>query len=180
MLPNQKRNTTFQKLGALLLAVALTFALVTPANATYFSGGMPSATYQIKPWNYNSQWQEPMDNSLSSWNSASSKVNITKNNNASAYVTAAQYDEDWYGLYTYSFIPLFRTFNIKLNARTIAADASNRPNFIRSVFVHELGHSLSLADNPNTSQNSIMKYSRNRNTLYTPQSYDITDVNSFY
>jgi hypothetical protein len=166
--------------AAFLFTGALALTSVAPASATYYGGGMPSATFQIKPWSYNSTWQTPMNSALSSWNSASSKVNITKNSSSAAYVTAAQYSDTWYGLYSYSGIPVWRVFDIKLNSRTIAADASNVTNFIRSTFAHELGHSLSLADNPSTSSASLMKHSRDRNTLYTPQTYDINDVNSFY
>lgn len=174
------RLSAWRIVTAMLFATALALTSVTPASATYYGGGMPSATFRIKPWSYNSTWQTPMNNALSSWNSASSKVNITKSSSAAAYVTATQYSDTWYGLYSYSGIPAFRVFDIKLNSRTIAADASNIANFIRSTFAHELGHALSLADNPNTTSASLMKHSRNRNTLYTPRIYDINDVNSFY
>ena len=90
----------------------------------------------------------------------------------------------WYGLYTpksqntsyYSG----RYFTIQINSRTINQAASNLSSFIRSVTVHELGHALSLADNPNTTSTSIMKYSRNRNSLVSPTPYDRNNVSARY
>lgn len=116
-----------------------------------------------------------MNNALASWN-AHGKVNITKSDRAAAYVTVASYSATWYGLYT----PSFGAFNIKLNSRTIARDAGVFANFSRSTFAHELGHSLSLADNPVTDSASLMKHNRNRNTLYNPTSWDNARVNSVY
>ena len=52
---------------------------------------------------------------------------------------------------------------------------------MQSCFTHELGHGLSLNDDPPTSANSsIMRHDRNRATVTTPQQYDINDVNAFY
>ena len=62
--------------------------------------------------------------------------------------------------------------------QSISNDATNFNNFVQSVLVHELGHILCLADNPSTTSSSIMKYSRDRNTLTRPQTYDINDVNT--
>ena len=35
-------------------------------------------------------------------------------------------------------------------------------------------------DNPNTSKSSIMKYSRNRNGMPAPQTFDVDNVNAKY
>lgn len=35
-------------------------------------------------------------------------------------------------------------------------------------------------DNPNTSKSSIMKYSRNRNSMTAPQTFDVDNVNAKY
>lgn len=165
-------------LGCLLLVVGT----VAPAQATYYSGGMPSATFQIKPYSYNDQWQPYMDAALASWNSMS-VVSISKDSGASASVTAASYSADWYGLYTpYGVSPCCRWFGIQLNARTLSADAgSDFHTWVRSSFAHELGHSLSLGDNPPTSyNNSLMRHDRNRSTVYQRTTYDTNEVNSYY
>lgn len=162
------------------LAVFLLNVGELPANATYYSGGMPSATFSIKPWNYNSTWQSPLNSALASWNATSTPANITKSTSATATLTVSSTSDTWYGLYTPTGIWPFRSFTIKLNSRTIGADATNLSNFIKSAFAHELGHSLSLGDNPTTSSSSLMKHSRNRNTLYLPQNYDVAEVNAYY
>lgn len=164
----------------MLLAAPVAAALVlvggvAPANAWYYSRGMPYATYSIKPWNYNSTWSTPMNNALASWNTHP-KVNITKSAQAAAYVTVASYSDTWYGLYT----PGWNTYNAKLNSRTISRDATNFANFARSTWAHELGHSLSLADNPVTDSASIMKHSRNRNVVVNPTTWDRARVSSVY
>jgi len=172
--PARKRRWHYL-IAAPVAAALVILTGVAPANAWYYSGGMPYATYSIKPWNYNSTWTTPMNNALASWN-AHGKVNITKSSRAAAYVTVASYSAAWYGLYT----PGTNTFNIKLNSRTLAAAAGVFANVSRSTFAHELGHSLSLADNPVTDSASLMKHNRNRNTLYSPTSWDNACVNSVY
>lgn len=72
------------------------------------------------------------------------------------------------------------SFDITLNSRTISRDATNVSNFIQSVFVHELGHSIWLRDNPPTTSPSIMSHSRDRDTMTDPQTYDINAVNAKY
>jgi predicted Zn-dependent protease len=54
-----------------------------------------------------------------------------------------------------------------------------RGNWIRGTAVHELGHALSLADNPPKSP-SIMRYDRNRDLLISPTQYDKDEVKRIY
>jgi predicted Zn-dependent protease len=137
---------------------------------------MTWCNFQIRPYSYNSVWQGPLDRAISNWNGTATPVWITKNSAADNWITAAQYAETYYGRYTTHW-NLGRYFDIKLNSRTIAGAATNISNFITSVFVHELGHALSLAHN---SETSIMNDGRNRNSMTTPQAHDISDVNSTY
>lgn len=71
-------------------------------------------------------------------------------------------------------------FCVKINANTIEHDATNTSNFVMSTITHEFGHVFRLCDNPSTSMASIMKYSRNRNTMTGPQQFDIRNVNNIY
>jgi hypothetical protein len=174
---HSKKSLVF---STILLAISGVLSSEMPASAIYYSGGMPSATFSIKPWNYNSTWQSPLDSALASWNATATPANLTKSSGAAATLTVSSVSDTWYGLYTPTGIWPFRSFTIRLNSRTISADAINVSNFIRSTFAHELGHGLSLGDNPTTSASSLMKHSRNRNTMYLPQSYDIAEVNSYY
>jgi len=72
-------------------------------------------------------------------------------------------------------------YDIKVNVRTLLADAgSNFSQWCYSTTTHEVGHSLSLADNPNTTQASIMKHNRNRTTAQFPTGYDSSEVRRIY
>lgn len=98
-------------------------------------------------------------------------------------IEAARYNDTWYGLtsQTYNSSTGYTTkFTIKVNARTISEDATNFNNFAKSTVTHEFGHVFWLCDNPNTSKSSIMKYSRNRNSMTAPQTFDVDNVNAKY
>jgi len=164
-----------------LIALILCLALPMTAFAQYLSYGWPSKSIPINQYSYNSQWQPNMDAAVSSWNNAGAKITFSKSSSSVNKIYAAQYSDTWYGLNTcWHSGSTVTKFEIKLNSRTIAADATNFGNFVRSVFVHELGHSIWLSDNPNTTSSSIMKYSRNRNTMTSPQTYDINSVKAKY
>jgi hypothetical protein len=142
---------------------------------------MSSASYSVKPYNYNSQWQPAMDKAIANWYYTDSPAYITKAEGAYNTVVAAQYSDTWYGLYqrNWRWLPPTYYFDIKLNARTISRDASNFSNFVTSVNVHEYGHGFDLADNP-SGVVSIMRYDRDRNTMTKLSGHDVADVNAYY
>jgi hypothetical protein len=159
--------------GVLLVATAS-----TPAHADYYSGGLSTAVYSVS-YSVNATWSAPMDASLSAWTATPTPVVLSKSSGSDNTVTVASFSDTWYGYYD----PCFWSdcFEMSLNSRTINRDASNWYNFVKSTFVHELGHGLSLADNPTESTAaSIMRHTRNRNTMHVPQAYDIQEVNSYY
>ncbi len=107
----------------------------------------------------------------------------SKTGNVNVKKYADKYDDTWYGLtsQTYNSSTGYTTkFTIKVNARNISADATNFNNFAKSTVTHEFGHVFWLCDNPNTSKSSIMKYSRNRNGMTAPQTFDVDNVNAKY
>lgn len=107
----------------------------------------------------------------------------SKTGNVNVKKYADKYDDTWYGLtsQTYNSSTGYTTkFTIKVNARTISADATNFNNFAKSTVTHEFGHVFWLCDNLNTSKSSIMKYSRNRNGMTAPQTFDVDNVNAKY
>lgn len=89
-------------------------------------------------------------------------------------------NENWYGFYEPQYTNFLHidSFTITLNDWSMQYLTENMKV---STLVHELGHALSLADNPifTTSDESIMNYSRNRNN-YMPRQYDIKKVENFY
>ena len=130
-------------------------------------------------------WKNAIQKSLNNWNS--SKANVTFNmtfQNSFNFIIKGSYD---YGAYGYMYSTLYdgaklKRFRIELNSKTIERDAKpgKLENFIQSVLVHELGHTIWLADNPSTQRDSIMKYTRDRNTMTKPSTYDVDNVKSKY
>jgi len=179
--PSRWRRRLLAVATGALLALPSGLLAATPAQATYYSGGMPNAHFYIQPYSYNSLWQPALDQALTNWFNTPTPAWIQKSSSASSWLTAAYLSDTWYGLYQPFGSGSGRYFHISLNSRTIAGDASNFTNFVTSCFTHELGHGLSLNDNPPVASTaSIMRHDRNRNVMTTPQQYDINDVNNFY
>jgi hypothetical protein len=175
-----KIRRSISSLCALLLAGLAFATFAMPASASFYSGGMYYAKFTIQPYSYNSTWQGPLNQALANWVATPTCANPYKSSASESSLTATQFADGWYGLYTPHGSGQTRYFTIQLNSRTIAHDATNVGNFITSAFTHELGHALSLADDPATAAATIMSHARNRNTMTKPQTYDINDVNNFY
>ncbi len=158
-----------------------TKAVAIISESAYLDFGWPTTTVPIQPYSYNDVWQPAMDASISNWNDAGVEVTFVKDSSCDNIVIAESRAEDWYGINSviYNGSELV-SFDITLNSRTISRDATNVSNFIQSVFVHELGHSIWLRDNPPTTSPSIMSHSRDRDTMTDPQTYDINAVNAKY
>lgn len=125
-----------------------------------------------------SSYTTVVNNSIDAWNNAiPGEVNIYLNKKANNIIYSGSYADSWIGRYSY-YTKNGKTsrFNIYLNDRLLANQSDN---YKQSTLVHELGHALSLADNPPGVQ-SIMRYDRNRNTMIVPQQDDINGVKSFY
>lgn len=177
------KKTKYSFVSLILFAMISMFVLVSYASAyAYYNGGYPSASYELDFGysRYNSTWTDRIAAAVTSWNLTSTPVAINNNGNSSNKVYVASYSDTWYGSYTPStnWLGNVTSFNIKLNSRTIGNDATNWNNYVESVMVHELGHSLSLGDL--NSGTSIMNENRNRNTMYKPQTDDINGVNAYY
>ncbi len=150
----------------------------------YLSYGHASKYISIKPYSYNSLWQTSLDQSLNNWNDTSAKVFFYKSSNSNNIVKAQIFDYTAFG----KMVPITVTgsnlqkFRIELNSGRIAdaAQPGCFSNFVQSVMVHEIGHTIWLSDNPVTPSSSIMKYSRNRNQMTKPSSYDVANVASKY
>lgn len=172
-----------KRVGIILTTMLL--ALTTTATVlgySFFPAGSLTTKYSVKVCNCNSLWLSLIDNSIASWNSTPTPVNITKSSTAKNNINASNYTDTWYGYYigyNEGISSLFY-FDIKLNANTIQKKATNFNNFVQSVLVHELGHSFSLDDNPPGVTATIMYYDRDRNIMTTPQTDDINGVNDYY
>lgn len=172
-------------ISTIVLCMFFVSSIVTYAADPYLSCGSKTGSVNVKKYSdkYNDTWVSILNNGISAWNNSRANVSISKTSSSKNSIEAAQYDDTWYGLttQTYNIITGYTSeFVIKVNARTISADATNFDNFAKSTVTHEFGHVFWLCDNPNTSKSSIMKYSRDRNTMTTPQTFDIDNVNAKY
>jgi hypothetical protein len=162
-------------------ALGLMAAASPPAQADFSPNGMPTRTFNYRTHGINPTWVEFYDTGNIRWNQ---RVNshIGRSDSAAADATAGSYSQSWYGHHSAHFVlGVVRSFTIQVNTRTLLADSgSNYTKWCTSTVTHELGHSLSLADNPNTTAASIMKHSRNRTTSQLPTSYDISEVERIY
>ncbi|MEV5895086.1 hypothetical protein [Nonomuraea fuscirosea] len=127
---------------------------------------------------YNDQWEAPMTKAPERW-SNHDRVALRSASGANCNVKVGRYGSSRYGTYySYHVNGGSTGCYITLNARTIAEDSHRFQNFVHSVFTHELGHGLSLADNEHNA--SIMCECRDRDTMTRRQSHDNSDVTSYY
>lgn len=176
----------YKKMIAFALFIVLLYYNSSSVFAAdpYLDYGYPDKYIYVKDYTdlYNSTWISILEQGIIAWNSSTSKVVLGKSENSTNTIEAGRYSQAWYGLTTQYRNSLGRVvkFEIQINARTIGEDAANIPNFAKSTAVHEYGHVLWLCDNPSTSYDSIMKYSRNREKMIVPQYIDIVNVNAKY
>ena len=160
------------------LAAGVTVALAaSPVQATYYSGGMPSRTFTVRPVNVNGTWVGYLDTSRGYWNSSGAGTHISRTTTSASTYTAGRWNYSWAGRYTPIGSGSSRHFTLEVNVEYMESRAgSSLTRWILSTSTHELGHALSLADNPSTSQASLMKYNRDPAKIYKPQPYDVSEV----
>ena len=147
-----------------------------------------SSAYTIQPYGWSttyipikdatsSQYTQIVKDSIAAWNNSVPGVKFYFKKKAANTIYSGSYDESWVGRYSY-YTKKGKTykFNIYLNDKLLA---SKSDSYKQSTLVHELGHALSLADNP-PGVISIMRHDRNRNTMIVPQQDDIDGVKKHY
>ncbi|MCB2412407.1 hypothetical protein LGT39_06035 [Demequina sp. TTPB684] len=168
-------------LAYLTVAVALVLAFTGNVQAkavTYscYAYGWPHESHVVYYEGVNSTWSGYFDTARSRWNNAGVGANIqltTLPTSTKPYVTAGRYSSSWYGYYTrYS-----NRYRIQVNARVLDENTSSTAQlatWAKGTTTHEFGHARMLKDNPLTSNpnGSLMNYSRNRDTVVSPTSYD--------
>lgn len=176
-----------RKIAAFMLAVGFAFCSTIAVYAAdpYIDCGSETGNVTVKSYssNYNDIWVGIINDGIAAWNDSSANVSISTSSSSNNTIEAARYNDTWYGLTTQSYYVstgYTTKFTIQINARTIADDATDTQNFATSTVAHEFGHVFWLCDNPNTTEASLMKYSRDRNTMTTPQQFDIDNVNAKY
>lgn len=181
MTRSTSRRRAHRAAAVVTTMVALVAAAGVPARADYSSGGMPTRTFNYRTVGINDTWVSFYDTGNIRWNQ---RVNsrIGRSTSAAATATAGSYADGWWGLYTpYGRRYVNRTFKIQNNVRTLLRDAgqSRLAAWSQANCAHELGHALSMADNPANSGGSIMIQGR-LDTYQLPTAYDIREVERIY
>ncbi|MFF8956828.1 hypothetical protein [Streptomyces sp. NPDC014894] len=165
------------------LAVVIAATGTAPAHATYYSGGMPKAKFSVEPVGVNKEWVKFLDTGRSNWNKSKSGASIGRKKKIKQDFTADRYNASWLGMYAPGGSRKKRTFDIYINAKSlydITGGGAKYDRWVRSTITHELGHALSLKDNPGTKKSSLMKHSRDRSKVQKPTAYDVSEVKRIY
>lgn len=164
-------------LRSLFLSVIVFVALTPYVSA--FNYLLSDTGYQYRNADINtcyvSNYPTQVFSGVGAWGSTYRKMVLS--NTSQNYVYEVYYSDSFLARWTsiqYNNDSINRTiqYTIKMNTRTLAGKSYN---FIKSVFVHECGHALGLADN-NDSSSYLMSHTRNRENIYSPQTYDINAV----
>ncbi len=176
--------------AALVLAVV---GLGAPASGAlsdyYLAAGSGTNVFSVKfTGAMNSTWRGYLQSGVSAWNSTYSTTGTVISTTSGATnksLRLGSLPSGTIGQYEYGGSRANRTFVITVDANRII-DSPNRIASIaawaRFTAMHELGHALSLKDNPATSSASIMKYKPMSWTgVYaSPRAYDKNAVASIY
>lgn len=176
----------FKKLLGVVTSIVIIFcsSVTVYAADPYGNCGTKTGTIIVQSYSgLSDEWVSIIDTGIANWNNSSANVKISVFLWSSNKIEAAQYSDTWYGLTTQTHdasTGYTSKFVIQINSKTISDEATNFSNFAISTVTHEFGHVFWLCDNPNTTKSSIMKYSRDRNTMTKPQQFDIDNVNAKY
>ena len=142
---------------------------------------------------FSNDWHDPMMRGIDNWNNSAANIVFYTDGNSPNRVHAipAEWSElgilNWTRSLSLTNETTMTRFELTMNTRTISNHVNNNigftlDNVIESVMTHELGHVISLQDNPaGVSDNgSIMNHRRIRNTITRPTNFDVQSVNMIY
>ena len=135
-------------------------------------------TISLEPWRTN------INAGVTNWNNSGAGVRFVVGATGNNHIFFVHYDTQqrfgWVDVVVSGNRILM--FDININADQIQNSwfTADVARVTQSTMAHELGHVIWLADNPPTSQPTIMSHSRNRNQVFTPQWVDIESVRRAY
>lgn len=187
--PARAANLTAALAAVLLLVTALAVPAHADRSDYYFSGGVGTNRFSMKiTGSMNATWRGFLASGISAWNgtySSTGTVISQTTGSSNKTMRLGSLPSGTIGRYEYSGDRSNRTFRITVDAQQII----DHPNRVASIgawakftSMHELGHALSLKDNPSTSSASIMKYKGMgwAGVYGSPRSYDRSSVAAIY
>jgi|SRR5690554_362848 len=155
----------------------------------YLSAGSGTNVFTVRfAGTMNSTWRGYVQSGISAWNSTYSQTGTlisTTTGSSSKSLQLGALPSGTIGRYQYGGSRANRTFAITVDAQQIIDSpqrVSSVAKWAKFTAMHELGHALSLKDNPSTGSASIMKYKPMSWTgVYgSPRAYDKNAVASIY
>ena len=178
----KNNNKVLRLLFSLFICVCLVFTYTNVNAYSLNTDGYYSSTVQINTTlSVYAAYSSEVDAAISNWNNAGIPCSIVSGSAPynNCLVTTTQYTATFYGAYAVyaqdkNSYPAHTTtrFEILLNRNMLDTMTSATK---QSTACHEFGHAFGLSDL--TSGTAIMNNNRNRGTLYTAQSDDISGVN---
>ncbi|UNK16340.1 hypothetical protein MNQ98_17645 [Paenibacillus sp. N3/727] len=174
------------KKTSLILTTIISLLLLSTSAYAYqhYKSGYMSSSIKFKPVGLPSQYESALINAAASWNAATNKVYISKDNNAdNTVIIGTMSDPLDFGSYTPQWEDQYgqaSQFQIWINQTAIINQTNLGKDFwnvTQSTFAHELGHALHLADLQ--SGIALMNQKRDRDKIYTPEQDDINGVNAY-
>lgn len=131
----------------------------------------------------NTTWLLNIADACLSWNGSGSGANIRTSNSVSSPHTIEVNSFSWRDRGQTAKYPLGKNVaatrsTIEINIETCTGSSKAR----QSTIAHEMGHLLWLSDSPSVPipNDSLMDGNRNRETVYSPRSFDVRNVNFRY
>ena len=144
---------------------------------------VPNITFSIQCTNslaQSTEWNSLIIESANEWNnSVGTNITVTSTSNSVYTCQVISSSESWLGQTIFPQTPdgIIESAMIQINS-SLCTGSNNAK---KSTITHEIGHLLGLSDNPPIDDNaSLMNHTRNRNTVYVPQPYDIYNVKYVY
>lgn len=171
------------------MIVAVSFQSVSVSMASVYNVcGLKSKNTSVSDVSgFSKKWASVINNAIKAWNDSGAGVKLNQSSNPYNKIKVGSYTDSWYGMTSSSYEVSTGYINeatIKINDRTISKDASNFSKFAQSTVAHEIGQLYWLDDNPVDTpagyNMSLMNHGRNRNTIYEPQAFDVSNVKRKY
>ena len=126
----------------------------------------------------NGKWKSLIEAAQFSWNRTKAGVQISLTTEKSPYTITVNYQDIGGNIaITNKWLDSYDKYIVEAEI-IVNVDKAEQfgDNGKQGIIAHEMGHLFGLDDNPDTTEPSLMSYSRNRDEVYVPQPIDIYHV----